>query len=250
MENNSLKEWNLPMPGERAELRRDMLCVADGKYTWKSLKASFDYEQFPRLSSNVFYLVALLGLGSTAKTYLAASSSGKMCAIKFFLPTKDDVYNEGYSPEDRKKGRNEFLSRTEKEAQMEKELWQKLNEVSKSMLQVRKLHDFWCLVMPFYAPLPVEERLDYYDDVKLAVMAFAKEGYVYRLGSNTNEGLRWRHVGCRMGTEDRRQITLLDLGSLEQKGDAMKIVTHQLKSLKERADHEEPVEPQPVVGGS
>jgi hypothetical protein len=141
-----------------------------------------DAKQFPQKTSKLFYLLAHLGAGKSGTTYLACNSSGRLCAVKMYIPKRSVAAT---APERESEWQVRY---TEKETKRDEELsrWKSLSE-SKCAFRV-KLCGNTCLVMPYGIEIPSGDRPDVLDKIKDRLTEFAKKGFSYR------QELRWRHV--------------------------------------------------------
>jgi hypothetical protein len=183
-----------------------------------------DAKQFPQKNSKVFYLLAHLGAGKSGTTYLACNTSGKLCAVKMYIPKRSVAAT---APERESEWQVRY---TEKETKRDEELlrWKSLSE-SKCAFGV-KLCGNPCLVMPYGIEIPSGDRPGVLDKIKDRLTEFAEKGFSY-------EELRWRHVL----RDYEGHLFLADLESLifnEEKRTRQwvaSVVTKQVELLRESA---------------
>ena len=176
---------------------------------WTNLPSTvkFDYYNFPPQSSKLFYLWKDLGRGSKGKVFLACNSAGKASAAKFFLLDQSLLHRQEDSPEARKAERQRQMLVRKAAADLECSRWTEAygGEFSKQV-RVVKLNNLWCLLMPYFDPVPKSDWGSVLPTVKNILSDFKKtKGLRY-----ADDDLRWRHIGMR-----DCKVYLFDLGSLE-----------------------------------
>jgi hypothetical protein len=172
---------------------------------WKDFprKITFNYIDFPDGSTKNFYLWRNLGRGSTGRVFLACSETGRACAAKVFLLDETIVQRSPRSA--RAAIRDALLEENKKDAEAEMKHWEALyGGTFKQMVRVVKMNKLWCLLMPFFDAITINERADHLPRVKEHMIDFKNKNLKYK-----DNDLQWRHVGVRDG-----KTFLIDLGSL------------------------------------
>jgi Family of unknown function (DUF5898) len=224
----------IPRPGERLE--GEFCTLSKDGFAWR--KASIKkttYNAPPILRDGwKVHIVAILGQGNHGRTLLYSSTAGHMFACKLFLPRK----SVAYLAEDREEEERESLEAKQLEAEKELDLWKTLGpENSHPYCRVETLNGIPALTMPFYPPIPSQERDSALPIVKETLLNLGSRGYVY-------SEIRWRNFGRRVKLTHRSlpmkakiEITLLDLGSLEKMSpdqNLSDIIELQIRLLQER----------------
>jgi Family of unknown function (DUF5898) len=142
-----------------------------------------------------------LGTGGTGRTLLLYCPTGEMFAAKLYLIKETTQFAQ----EDREKDFKTEFQKKMALALAESKKWKEIADLDCSVIALNGLP---ALTMPFYPPLSLEQRNDALSliEEKLKTLA-TKHRYKYK-------ELRWRHFGVRWA-EEKMEITLLDLGSLE-----------------------------------
>jgi Family of unknown function (DUF5898) len=113
----------------------------------------------------------------------------------------------------------------------ESKKWKKIADLDCSVITLNGLP---ALTMPFYPPLSPEQRNNALSLIEEKLKKLAtNHRYKYK-------ELRWRHFGVRW-TDEKMEITLLDLGSLEEipgNEDIGDLLSAQLEQLKSRMTNE------------
>jgi len=193
---------------------------------WTNLPSAvkFDYYNFPASSSKLFYLWKDLGRGSKGRVFLACNSAGKACAAKFFLLDQTLLHRQEDFPEARKAERERQLATRKIAADLECSRWTEAyhGEFS-NQVRVVKLNGLWCLLMPYFDPIPQPDRESVLHTVKTILSDFKKnKGLRY-----ADDDLWWRHIGMRDG-----KVFLFDLGSLESDDASKPDIDAQISELK------------------
>jgi hypothetical protein len=98
------------------------------------------------------------------------------------------------------------LSETQDLANLEESRWKEVYPHYSSRVRVVKANKLWALQMPYFKPVPTNERLDALSKIKEVLTAFKDKSYRYK-----RSNLRWRHVGL----DADNNCVLFDLKSLE-----------------------------------
>ena len=217
-----------PLPTHGDIVKGSFARVNEKGMVWANLPSDFviDYWSFPTMGSQSFYLLRNLGRGSSGRAFLACNSAGKACVAKFFLLDLDTLHRQEGTAEARRKERDRLLEEKKRDAEAEMKYWAGLYG-DKYKVQVRKLHDHWCLMLPYFEPVRNEARIAALPDIRNILEKCKKKGLQYN-----NDDLRWRHVGIRNG-----EICLFDLGSLEPWKGTIK-VDDQIRFLESKINKE------------
>lgn len=234
---NKSKQHSAPLlPEEGTPLDKE-LCTLYHKgfaYEKTSIKA-VTYCKPPKIPlMKKYHVLCQVGQGRSGKTILCSSSSGKLFAVKLFLIKASLKYSE----EERKEEEDKRLEENYETAKIECSRWKKLEPRYKDYCHVVTLNGLPAITMPYFPPVPPEERINALPLIEERLGAVAKEKLYYNQCD-----LRWRHFGCRW-TESNMDITLLDLGSLDVEEKDLK---KQVQELWNRRNVDEPEEVKPVV---
>ena len=162
---------------------------------------SADCMQFPPPSSQIFYLLGELGVGSHASVILACNSSCRVCALKCFHVEPSQKSTEPAREEEENRTVEKLREMVDGEAVRWGELYKdRFPDVNAVDLGGRP-----CLVMPYGKQ--VKRRDSFKTKVKQELYRFAKQGYRYK-----NDDIRWRHVLV----DSKGELFLSGLGSLEE----------------------------------
>jgi len=147
--------------------RRAYIVLQPNSWIWGTLQPKeLDYSKLPQASAQSFHLLHLLGTGAEGRVWLACSSGGKVCALKFM---KDPSNNSA-------------KRHLEKEAKLWGKLW-------RFAARVITLKDQDVLLMPYVKILGEDNLTDEHTAAaKRAITICAKLGYQHN-------DLAWRHVG-------------------------------------------------------
>ena len=197
----------IPMQGASAD--GTCVLVNEEGIVWTNLpsKIRFRYDPLPGKTTQKLYLWQDLGRGAKGRVFLACNSQGKACAVKFYV-IDDNLYHRQESPKEaRDEWRKTQMALKEEEAQNEKDYWLEVyGGKFRDQVRVMKWNKLWCLMMPYFDPLPFERRDQSLPAVENFLETCKSKGLRYR-----DEDLRWRHVGTR-GDD----VFVFDLGSLEK----------------------------------
>jgi len=173
-----------------------------------------------------FLIVQLLGSGETSKVWRAVTkkeNTSYACVIKYWIKVFDESTNETW---DIKKIQRESKKSTGDEVTNYKKIYGDFS----SLVGRKKLNSRWCVILPFFKPIPKdkrnEETLKIIEEVLNEQFYKEKESKSYQF---KDCDWRWRHVGER---DDR--IVLFDLADLTVKDNADKAAHH--KYVKEHIE--------------
>ena len=170
--------------------------------TGKKKKAfTANLQDFPDPSSQTFYLLGELGVGSHASVILACNSSCRVCALKsYHVRPSQKSTNQA-----REKEENEEIESLRDMAKGEADRWRELYQDRFPHVNVVDLAGRPCLVMPYGKQ--VQNRDAITQKLEEELYRFAEQGYRYK-----NDDIRWRHVLV----DSKGELFLSDLGSLEK----------------------------------
>ena len=162
-----------------------------------------DAENFPQSNSKTFYLLAQLGAGKAGTTYLSCNTSGRLCAIKMFIPKR----SVAATADQRALDWDERFAAKEEEVRNELARWKRLYEDDHGKVVFGvTLCGNPCLLMPYGVEIPLNERCAVLEsEVKPLLTKFAQRGFAYR-------DLRWRHIL----RDAKKKLFLADLESLDE----------------------------------
>jgi hypothetical protein len=148
--------------------------------TFHNSVTALDYENFPTKRATSFLLLSDFKGGADGRVWLACSTSGKVCVIKF--------YNHGH---------------TLKDIKLAHSIWQ---TVWKKQARIVTLTRKNALLMPYVCILDEHERNEEHTvAAKAAVDEMVKYGF-------SHPDLSWRHVGFyRTGQELKLHAVFIDL---------------------------------------
>lgn len=173
-------------------------------YEWGILSARVGKEIGEKNESCCYYLVNIIGMGSTSKLFYALDSNGIPCVIKMFIKQTRKEKKGVEIKLDMKA----FKQEAKKKMKLESDNLKKLYPVLKEMVKERTILGFHCVVMPFFSPLKQEERMRNKEKIKKVLERFHGANLEYAEGD-----LRWRHIGWY-----KEEIILYDLADLMSLG--------------------------------
>jgi hypothetical protein len=170
--------------------------LSENSYRWGTISSNQErYTRSKKPSKKKYYVVGVIGSGSTSKVFHAVDLDCKEYAIKMYVKRFDgNTYLKKEPFEE--KGRLNVTTEV-KNFQL---IYPKLNVVHE------KLNKCHCVIMPFFDPVPKEERESRIEDIENVLKEFASKNLKYK-----NEDVRWRHVGLYEG-----ECILYDLADLEE----------------------------------
>jgi hypothetical protein len=199
---------------------RRCLELSEDSYGWGTISSNQKhYTQLKKPSkkeepsNKKYYVVGIIGSGNTSKVFHALDLDCKEYAIKMYVKRFDgDTYLKKKDFE--KKARLSVIT----EVENFKLIYPELNVVYK------KLNKHHCIVMPFFDPIPKDERESRIEDIQNVLEVFASKNLKYK-----DEDVRWRHVGLHEG-----KCMLYDLAELEASTSNSFVARH-VEDLKKRA---------------
>lgn len=179
------------VPQDGSKLSGDLCTLTEDGFTWRCVSIEkVSYNVPPEFQKGqVFHPLCVLDQGGTGRSVLCCTSTGKMFAAKLFLIRTSLKYSE----EERKRELDQQIREKTKLAEEERSKWLLLapKECHK-YCRVIKMNGVPALTMPFFPPIPFEQREGALGLIQERLTEFAKRGYFY-----SNSDLRWRQVGCR-----------------------------------------------------
>ena len=198
---------NVPKDGEAAV----GTCAKVNKtgFVWTNIPGSmkFNYHDFPEDRTEMMYLWRDLGRGSKGRVFLACNTSGRACAVKFFLIDYNTCHRQKGTTAERQAWRAAQMAGRLVDAEKERDYWIRVyGKVFEDQVRVTQLNNLWCLMMPYFDQVRDCERESCLESVKSHLTRFRTLNLRYN-----SDDLRWRHVGVRDGL-----VYIFDLGSLEE----------------------------------
>jgi hypothetical protein len=146
------------------------------------------------------YLISYLGMGATSKVYRALSESGHGCVVKLYVQCRDEG-NHLMPDEEFTEFSTDLVTKEESNYKL---LHQDLCQ--KQYVWHDQLNELQCLIMPFFTPIPKEERTsdEVVNGIREQLQHFGQKGKMFRQCDQL-----WRHVG-----RFQDKIYLFDLGDL------------------------------------
>ncbi|KAL3913586.1 MAG: hypothetical protein SGARI_000582 [Bacillariaceae sp.] len=231
---NDIKDTEEPPIEEQGDVLGGIFTpkVSSDGMVWTTVRKGVkaDYESFPKPSAVYFYLFAHIGHGTYGKVFLASTTSGRMCAMKLYIPERSHTA----CPDERDVENEENLKVAEAARNKEKERWGALHK--KLPFKTKTINDLPALLMVYGRPLEQSDRAARLHEVKGELQRFADAGFAYK-----DSDLRWRHVVLY-----NNQILLVALESLEDITELAveaknERVETQIAQLAERMDMEKPI---------
>jgi hypothetical protein len=162
-----LKMYYMPMDPVSLIGRECFIEISNESWAWRRrIFTELNYMQFPTRKAKSFLLLHDFRGGADGRVWLACSSAGRVCVIKFYYGEKD--------------------LRTK--IALECKIW---HDVWKLPARKLTLYNKQILMMPFVVSLSKQEviqSVDYLEAVKVAVKAMAEQHYCH-------DDLLWKHVG-------------------------------------------------------
>jgi hypothetical protein len=189
---------------------------------------------FPDKQSTDFYMLTQLGAGKTGTAYLACNSSGRLAAVKLYVPKRSSEALE----EKRQEAWETEVAALKETRDTELSRWSELLPQYGGVFSCLLDH-LPALVLPYGREMSsFKERNNAREDLKNALQSYAEKGWKYG-----DEDLRWRHV-----LRDHNNVLFLaDLESLVPfDGDISEAVSDQMKEL-DRRINEPAVHPSPSL---
>jgi hypothetical protein len=138
----------------------------------------WDYQGVAR--SKKLFLWKAIGSGASGRAFLACSSAGKACVLKFVL--YDDRAVSSVPDADIKQKTEELLAETKKKVEAECGRWKLVYPEYEKHVRVLKQNSLWALQMPYFNPVPIDQRKLCLPGVRAVLERFKSFGYSYRRG--------------------------------------------------------------------
>ena len=194
---------------------RRCLELSKDSYGWGTISSNQNNcIQSKKPSNKKYYVVGVIGSGSTSKVFHAVDLDCKEYAIKMYVKRFDG--NKYLKKKDFEKKARLSVTTEVKNFEL---IYPKLNVVHE---ELNKHH---CIVMPFFDPVPKDERMSRIEDIQNVLGVFALKNLKYK-----DEDVRWRHVGLYEG-----KCILYDLAELEA-STSNSFVTQHVEDFKKRAN--------------
>jgi Family of unknown function (DUF5898) len=214
------------------------------QYSWEALEFTVGSKVSSKMigkpvKDNDYFIIGILGYGSTSSVYQAIDSNGMVVAIKMYVKPVEDVSANSISGQEF----NEVAVAT-----MTQELLNFQNlygAMLKDKVRIVYLFDYLCcLVMPFFEPVQKDDRTEKLKGIE-SVLAncFTAQNLKYH-----DDDICWRHVGIyqyfNVDSNKKQhvsnEIILYDLASLQTipAEDCDGMVSHHLSILEKRSGYE------------
>jgi hypothetical protein len=230
------------VPEDGAGLNCELCSLSEDSFSWQRVSISHvSYSIPPRFQNDqIFHVLCVLGQGGTGRTVLCCTSTGEMFTTKLFL---EDISTQYSGEDDRMRDLESQIKSKMDLAEKEANLWLELApEGCHKYCKAMKMNNIPAITMPFFPPIHFEQREEALKLIEARLTEFARKGYVY-----SGEDLGWRHFGCRWSESTEMEITLLDLGSLEEGQSYSEVlIESQMNELKKRMG-EDPVAAPSIV---
>jgi Family of unknown function (DUF5898) len=152
-----------------------------------------------------YYVIGILGHGSTSNVYQAIDSNGRVVAIKVYVNAPED--------EDGMFNRGTFDKCAQASIRREKLRLERFYKCLHGQVhEVRLLGGMHCLVMPFFKPVMKASRGRLFLKIENVLLA----SFVANKLKYAEDNIRWRNVGLYCATRgETEQVILYDLADLE-----------------------------------
>jgi hypothetical protein len=206
----SITRFTPPSAGEA----KCCLELSEDSYSWGTISLNRNPRILLRGSlKKKYYVVGVIGSGSTSKVFYAVDLDCKEYVIKMYVQrfagktylTKEDFEEKGW------------LSVTT-EVKNFNLIYPKLNVVCE------KLNNHHCVIMPFFHPVPKDKREGCIEKIEKVLTMFALNNLKYK-----DDDIHWRHVGLSEG-----KCILYDLADLEESTSESFVQEH-VEEFKRRA---------------
>jgi hypothetical protein len=206
----------------QSRICQNALKLTNTGYEWKRLNnmevvgpAKTENDTKP----NEYYVIDVVGSGSTSRAFRAVTSEGGECVIKMYVRKYE---------EKKPLSKKVFDERGKAAVKREVDCYHQIyGEELKSLVWHQKLNGHHCVILPYFEPVATEKRCDHLKEVgAVLTQCFKQRGYRYM-----ESDMRWQHVGKR-----KDKIYLFDLADLEKCNNDLykKYVEMHVKRLEER----------------
>ena len=134
------------------------------------------WDRSPRANTKHMYALEDLGRGADGKVYLAATTSGSICVLKF----------------------SRSKTKAKERLDHEKRMWHMMYPDLKKFVKVEMWSNRYALQMPHLSEIPVQDRNNHVDAVRKVLERFNDKGYKHG-------DIRWRNIGV-LGKSSSRVI--------------------------------------------
>jgi len=190
---------------DRQKFCRKVLKLTNDSYEWLIVNLKVNGRACLRQgdSPKEFYVFELAGTGMTSRAFRALTVDGKQCVIKMYVRK----YIDGGKP----LTYAEYKINAEESVHREVETFHIIYPELKEYVWEQKLNGFHCVILPYFTPIPKNERETVVKLVRnLLHEKFRPENYRF-----DDSDIQWRHVGKFNGN-----VYLFDLANLEKQGDS------------------------------
>ena len=180
-------------------------------YEWGQLVATVGEKIKERNSSTrlkslasepCFFVVAIIGVGSTSKVFSALDQNGEPWVIKMYVKRTD---NTGLNLDAKA-----FAARAKEKTEKEVKSFEALYPFLKGKVKHQMIIGFHCVIMPFFKPLTKTERPKKETEIKAVLHHFYEKNL-----QQDEVDLRWRHIGLYTDAETQEHLVLYDLADLK-----------------------------------
>jgi hypothetical protein len=184
LDRSSAKSIALFAPPLACADAKHCLELSEDTYCWGTISSFRKHRIGPKESSKKkYYVVGVIGCGGTSKVFHAVDLDCKEYAIKMYVKRFDG---------------NTYLTKEEFEENGRKSVTtevENFNLIYPNLNVVcEKLNKHHCVVMPFFDPVPKDERESRIEEIEDVLKVFASKKRKYK-----DEDVRWRHVGLYEG---------------------------------------------------
>jgi hypothetical protein len=217
---NALEENYIPKPFQKLTpgvyVGRPCIEMTENEYKWGTIKTTYkgpcNLKKNPKLDK--LYLLRCIGTGITSKAYHAITMDGFDCVVKLYVRR----HNENGSMKKKEEFESESLVHVTREVNHYNEIY---GEELSDYVWNQKLNSMDCVILPFFQPIEVQDRLDKISDIEDCLKKFTEKNLAFRECDQC-----WRHVGC-----FKEKVYLFDLGDLEFCDDAQEYATKHINCL-------------------
>jgi hypothetical protein len=188
--------------------------LSEDSYGWGTILSKKRRTRLKESRKKKYYVVGVIGNGNTSNVFHAVDLDCKEYAIKMYVKRFDG---------------NTHLTKKEFEENGQKSVMTEVKNFNSIYPNLnvfcQKLNKHHCVVMPFFDPVPKEEREGFIEKIEKVLEVFASNKRKYK-----DEDVRWRHVGLYEG-----KCILYDLAELKASTNKGFVAKH-VKEFKSRAN--------------
>jgi hypothetical protein len=206
----------------RSRICQNALKLTNKGYEWKRLN-NMEVEGPAKRENgkkpNEYYVIDVVGSGSTSRAFRAVTSKGGECVIKMYVQKYE---------EEKPLTKKEFDKRGKAAVKREVACYHQIyGQQLRSLVWHQELNGHHCVILPYFEPVATEDRSNRLEEVG-AVLTKTFQPHCYRY---MESDMRWQHVGKREG-----KIYLFDLADLEKCTEDVyeKYIETHVEHLKER----------------